>query len=191
VLIPRPETEHLVEAALAAAKEYKTPRILDVGTGSGAIAVTLACHLPKAVVTATDISPVALEVARENARRNGAEGRIRFLETDLLSGLEEESFDIIASNPPYVPLNDRDTLQVEVREHEPEVALFAGAEGLAIYRRLIPEAYRRLTSSGWLLLEIGFGQSEAVQLLLEESGFHSIIFHPDLQDIPRVAQSRK
>lgn len=191
VLIPRPETEHLVEAVLAAAREYEAARVLDIGSGSGAIAITLAHHLPNATVMATDISPVALEISQENARRHGLVDRIRFFETDLMAGLEEERFDIIVSNPPYVPLSDRETLSVEVREHEPELALFAGPGGLDIYRRLIPEAYCSLESSGWLFLEIGFGQSEAVRSLLEESGFGTIAFHPDLQGIPRVAQARK
>ncbi len=191
VLIPRPETEHLIEVALAAAKEYAAPRILDIGSGSGAIAVTLAYHLPSATVTATDISPVALEISRENAEKNAVAERIRFLPTDLMAGLEEELFDIIVSNPPYVPLADRETLSPEVREYEPELALFAGPGGMDIYRRLIPAAYRGLASPGWLFLEIGFGQSESVRDLLEESGFEMIVFHPDLQGIPRVAQARK
>lgn len=191
VLIPRPETEHLVEAALAAAAKYQAPRILDVGCGSGIIAVTLAHHLPNAEVTATDLSPVALAISMENAEKNGVDDRIRFLRADLMAGLEEEQFDIIVSNPPYVALQDRENLSLEVREYEPEMALFAGLDGLNIYRQLIPSAYQQLAPEGWLLLEIGFGQSEAVRALLEECGFHAVTFHPDLQGIPRVAEARK
>jgi release factor glutamine methyltransferase len=191
VLIPRPETEHLIEAVLAVATDYGKPRILDVGSGSGAIAITLAHQLPEAIVTATDISPIALEISRENARRNGVESRIRWLQTDLMSGLSGEQFEIVASNPPYVPLSDRETLSVEVREHEPELALFAGSEGLDIYRRLIPEAYKHLVPSGWLLLEFGFGQSEKIRSLLMANGFGDIVFHSDLQGIPRIAQAHR
>jgi release factor glutamine methyltransferase len=191
VLIPRPETEHLIEAVLAVAADYGKLRILDVGSGSGAIAITLAHQLPEAIVTATDISPIALEISKENARRNGVESRIRLLQTDLMSGLSGEQFEIVASNPPYVPLSDRETLSVEVREHEPELALFAGSEGLDIYRRLIPEAYKHLVPSGWLLLEFGFGQSEKIRSLLMANGFGDITLHSDLQGIPRVAQARR
>lgn len=191
VLIPRPETEHLVEAALTAAKEYRAPRILDIGCGSGIIAVTLAHHVPNAAITATDLSPVALAISMENAEKNNVDDRIRFLRADLMAGLEDEEFDIIVSNPPYVSLADRETLSLEVREYEPEMALFAGTDGLNIYRQLIPTAYQQLAPAGWLLLEIGFGQSEAVRALLEESGFGTVVFHPDLQGIPRVAEARK
>jgi release factor glutamine methyltransferase len=191
VLIPRPETEHLIEAAINAATGYEAPRILDVGSGSGAIAVTLAHQLRKATVTATDISPIALELSKENARRNGVEDRTRFLQANLMEGFEGEQFEIIVSNPPYVPQADREMLSVEVREYEPGLALFAGLDGLDIYRRLIPEAYQRLVPSGWLLLEIGFGQSEKLRPLLIENGFEAIVFHPDLQGIPRIVQARK
>lgn len=191
VLIPRPETEHLIEAVQVAAADYQAPRIIDVGTGSGAIAVALAHSLLNAALTATDISPLALEIAHENALRNGVEGKISFRHANLLSGLEGEQFDIIVSNPPYVALESRESLSVEVREYEPEVALFAGKDGFEIYRRLIPQAFERLAAPGWLLLEIGHGQSEEIQRILEAYGFEEVIFHPDLQGIPRVAQGRK
>lgn len=191
VLIPRPETEHLIEAVLVAADNYPSPRILDVGTGSGAIAIALAHSLLNATVTATDISPLALEIAHENAVRNGVEGKISFRHANLLSGLEGEQFDIIVSNPPYVALELRESLSVEVREYEPEVALFAGKDGFEIYRRLIPQAFERLAAPGWLFLEIGHGQSEEIQRILEAYGFEEVLFHPDLQGIPRVAQGRK
>jgi release factor glutamine methyltransferase len=192
VLIPRPETEHLVEKGLAIAGQISasrttTPKILDIGTGSGAIAVALAHHLPAAHIAATDLSASALDLARKNAERNAVADRIRFLEGDLLSPVAGESFDLIVSNPPYVPSTDRNTLSVEVRDHEPALALFAGADGLDIYSRLIPSAFSALTHGGFLLLEIGYGQADAIRALLNESGFSSIEFVPDLQSIPRVA----
>src|SRR5579863_2887316 len=126
VLIPRPETEHLVEKALELAARFDRPRIVDVGTGSGAIAVALAHSLPAALVTAIDVSAPALAVARGNAQRNKVEERIRFVEGDLLAPLNGECFDLVVSNPPYVPEVDRSSLSVEVREYEPALALFAG-----------------------------------------------------------------
>lgn len=209
VLIPRPETEHLVETALAlagirrdpsarrslpngweATNAEVSPRILDVGTGSGAIAVALAHALPHAHLTAVDLSPAALQVARGNAELNGVAQRIRFVESDLLSAVCEEHFDLIVSNPPYVPEVDRTALAIEVREHEPELALFAGDDGLGIYRRLIPAAARALAPGGMLLLEIGYGQSDSTRSLLIESGFLEPVFTPDLQGIPRVAAAK-
>ncbi len=186
-LIPRPETEHLVEKALELAARFDRPRIVDVGTGSGAIAVALAHSLPAAVVTAIDVSAAALAVARRNAQRNGAEERIRFVEGDLLAPLNGECSDLVVSNPPYVPEVDRSSLSVEVREYEPGLALFAGDDGLDVYRRLIPAAHTLLAPGGWIALEIGFGQEQAVRALLAASGFAEIAFSPDLQGIPRVA----
>lgn len=191
ILIPRPETEHLVEAALVAAAVWPKPRILDIGTGSGAIAVSIAHALPQSEVTAVDISPIALEVAARNATRNLPADRVRLLQSDLFSALPGEQFEIIASNPPYVPLADKEELSLEVRSYEPEGALFAGIDGLSIYRRLIPEAYDHLQSSGWLLLEIGYGQQQAISKLLQQAGFEKIAFLPDLQGIPRVAQAQR
>jgi release factor glutamine methyltransferase len=208
VLIPRPETEHLVEAALALAKTLRAPsfprswrkgwdaensasqehavRIVDIGTGSGAIAVALAHSLPLASITAVDLSPAALEIAEENARRNGVAERIRFLRGDLLEPVAAESFDLVVSNPPYVPETDRPSLSVEVREYEPALALFAGSDGLDIYRRLIPAAADVLSPEGHLLLEIGFGQADSVSGLLKDSGFRNIEGTLDLQGITRV-----
>lgn len=190
VLIPRPETEHLMERALELAAAFAEPRIVDIGTGSGAIAVALADQLPSAAVTAIDISAPALAVARENALRNGA-ARIRFLEGDLLAPVNGESFELVVSNPPYVPAADRASLSVEVREFEPELALFAGSDGLDIYRRLIPAAFAALPPGGFLLLEIGFGQSAQITHLLARSGFAQIEFVADLQGIARVACARR
>ena len=189
VLIPRPETEHLVEKALTLASGFPQLRILDIGTGSGAIAIALAHHLPDAQIIAVDISPAALAIARENADRNGV--AIRFLESNLLGAVSGEEFDMIVSNPPYVPTADRDSLSVEVRDHEPALALFAGKDGLDIYRRLIPVAFAALTSGGHLLLEIGYDQSDSIFALLEGTGFTHIEFVPDLQGILRVACAQR
>jgi release factor glutamine methyltransferase len=187
VLIPRPETEHVVEKVIALAAQFPQPRIVDVGTGSGAIAIALAHELPRAEITATDISTAALGVACENAKRNGVAGRIRFVEGDLLAPVAGETFDFVISNPPYVAERDRDALAVEVRDYEPATALFAGEDGLNIYRRLIPAALAALAPGGFLVVEIGFGQAESLRSLLNEQGFEKIDFTPDLQGIPRVA----
>jgi release factor glutamine methyltransferase len=191
VLIPRPETELLVEKALAFAPIFRSPRILDVGTGSGAIAVALAHKLPEAIVTAIDLSESAIEIARRNAERIGCSDSIRFLQGDLLAPVAGEQFDLVVSNPPYVAENDRATLAIEVRNYEPAQALFAGDDGLAIYRRLIREAFKALTAGGILLLEIGYGQQQPVQLLLGKQDFAEIEFFSDLQGIPRVAKAQR
>jgi release factor glutamine methyltransferase len=191
VLIPRPETEHVVEMVLGLAAKLLNPRIVDVGTGSGAIAIALAHELPRAVVTATDLSAAALSVARENAQRNGVAERIQFLEGDLLEPVAGEQFEIVVSNPPYVSEGDRTSLAVEVREYEPGQALFAGADGLDVYRWLIPQSFAALIQGGYLVLEIGDGQEPPVGALLGEAGFESIRFKADLQGIPRVACARK
>jgi release factor glutamine methyltransferase len=191
VLIPRPETEHSVEEVLELAAQFPSPRIADIGTGSGAIAVALAGKLPHARITAIDISSAALAIATENAVRNGVADRIRFLEGDLLAPVLNEQFDIVVSNPPYVAEADRATLSIEVRDYEPATALFAGDDGLAIYRRLIPQAFTALAPGGWIALEIGYGQDVAIRLLLEESRFNEITFTTDLQGIPRVASAKR
>jgi len=194
VLIPRPETEHLVEEVLQLAVGFVASNglnIADIGTGSGAIAVALAHALPECCITATDLSRQALEIARSNADRNGVADRIEFLEGDLLAPLAGRSFSILASNPPYVPLRDRTSLSEEVRAYEPHSALFAGEDGLEIYRRLIPDARALLVAGGWLVMEIGFGQQAAVEKLLLASDYSEVRFVPDYQGIPRVAVCRR
>jgi release factor glutamine methyltransferase len=191
VLIPRPETEFTVEKVMSLAARFKAPRMVDVGTGSGVLAVALAHELPGAQMTAIDLSAPALAVARENAELNGVSERIRFLQGDLLAPVAGEQFDFVVSNPPYVPNTDRATLAVEVRDYEPELALFAGDDELAIYRRLIPAAFDTLISGGLLILEIGYGQSHAIIELLANYGFRQIEFVPDLQGIPRVACAQR
>lgn len=197
VLIPRPETEILVEQAVELAERLRklgaiaAPRMVDVGTGSGAIAVALARALPFAEIAAIDISASALAVARANAERNGVAGRIRFLEGDLFDAVGGGSFDFVLSNPPYVSESDRATLDVEVRDYEPAQALFAGEDGMEIYRRLLPAARKALVAGGTLLLEIGCGQRAEMQTLLEQEGFAAIEFFRDLQGIPRVAMAQR
>ncbi len=189
VLIPRPETEHLVEKVIELAARFQQPRVVDVGTGSGAIAVALAHKLPHAQIAAIDICSRALTIVRENAKRNGVD--LRFILGDLLMPVAGEKFEFVVSNPPYVPSADRATLSVEVRKYEPELALFAGDDGLDVYRRLIPAAFDALTPGGFVALEIGFGQSPAITELLARVGFEQIEFVPDLQGIPRVACARR
>ncbi len=193
VLIPRPETELLVEAVLArlAHLDQDTSiRIVDVGTGSGAIALALAHTLPRASLTATDLSPEALALARENAAAHHLTDRIHFLHSDLLQQLASEPpFDCIVSNPPYIPRADASTLHPQVRDHEPAQALFAGPTGLELYTRLIPQAHALLKPAGLLALEFGFGQRDALASLL--ASWHAVEFLPDLQGIPRVALAHK
>ena len=191
VLIPRPETEHLVEAAIACLKNLPAARVADVGTGSGAVAVALAHSLPAAEVVALDISPAALAVARQNAQANQVASRIRFVESDLLRAVADEHFDAIVSNPPYVAESERKSLPAEVREYEPAQALFAGPTGLEVYRRLIPDALPLLVSGGWLMVEIGQGQRDTVRGLLNDADWDGVEFIADLQHIPRVAVARK
>jgi len=187
VLIPRPETEHLVEATLEKVEPDAPVRICDIGTGSGAIAVALAHALQRAQMTALDISRAALEVAAGNARRHGVAERIRFLESDLLSEVREESFDMIVSNPPYV--REDEVLEDQVAKYEPHAALFAGPTGLEIYERLIPQAHEALVPGGWLLMEIGHGQRDGLAALL--SAWDGVEFCADLQGIPRIAIAQR
>ena len=182
VLIPRPETEHLIEALLQRVSHNAALRIADVGTGSGAIAIALAHMLPQAFVTALDCSLSALKVAQHNTERHCNADRIRFVKSDLLTAVANEKFDAIVSNPPYVP--EGEILEAQVRDFEPSTALFAGPSGLDIYQRLIPQAWNSLESQGWLLLEIGHGQREALADLLDQ--WSDVTFINDLQGIPRV-----
>jgi release factor glutamine methyltransferase len=186
VLIPRPETEHLVEAALEHIGR-EAVRIVDVGTGSGAIAVSLAHARPLAHVTAVDLSPASLEVARRNAHRHGVLERVTFLRSNLLAAVDGADFDVVVSNPPYIA--EGEVLEPQVSNYEPHPALYAGPTGLEVYERLIPEARKVLKPGGWLLLEIGFGQQPAVEVLLR--GWRSVSVVHDLQGIPRVVQAMK
>lgn len=189
VLIPRPETEHLVEAALARIPLDRPFQIADIGTGSGAIAIALAVNRPFARVVALDISPSALDVSKKNAADHKVADRVRLLKSDLLDAVGDEQFDMIVSNPPYIADADREALAAEVRDYEPATALFAGPTGLEVYERLIPQAAEHLRENGWLLLEIGAGQQLQLRQFL--NGWTEVGFVDDLQGIPRVAIARR
>jgi len=189
VLIPRPETEHVIETVLELARAMQAPRIIDVGTGSGCIALALAAELPWARVEAVDISASALEVARANAHRLQMDHRIIFSQRDLLAGAPAAAYNFIVSNPPYVPASEPEKAQREVREFEPKVAVFAGESGLEVYRRLIPQARAALKPGGWLIVEIGFSLAQAVCELLRDWAEVRVV--PDLQGIPRVVAARR
>jgi release factor glutamine methyltransferase len=191
VLIPRPETEHIIEVVLDLVHHFALGphlKLIDVGTGSGAIAITLARELPQAEVHAVDLSPAAIEVARTNSQRLAA--RVCFAQSDVLADVERDgTFDFVVSNPPYVGLNEADKVQEVVKHYEPHMAVFAGYEGLDVIRRLIPQAQEALRPGGWLLIEIGYSQSEAVMSLL--TAWHNVHSVPDLAGIPRVIVARK
>lgn len=186
VLIPRPETELIVEEALELFRGGRGPGvIIDVGTGSGCLAVSLALEFPDARVIATDISFAALSVARRNAERNGAADRIDFRLGDLLEPVSERA-DLIVSNPPYVASGDAPGLVPEVREHEPHVALFGGADGLIVYARLFPAASTRLSPGGRLIVEVGYDQDDRVARIAARDGWTLSHVRQDLQSITRT-----
>jgi release factor glutamine methyltransferase len=193
VLIPRPETEHVIETVLKLIHDEKCSssplRILDVGTGSGAIALALARELPCPEIHATDISPAALEIARANAARHGLASRIQFHEADLLANLPKGHFDFVVSNPPYVGESEADQVQLEVRKFEPRQAVFAGPTGLEVIERLIPQAQTVLKPRGWLVFEISGTIAAAVQNLLRT--WTQVQITNDLQGIPRVMRAQK
>lgn len=190
VLVPRPESELLIETALARLGDRIAAWALaDVGTGSGCLAIALARELPRARVTATDISPDALVIARRNASRHGMADRVTFHHTDLLDGLPGP-FDLIVSNPPYVPDAVIDTLAPEVRDHEPAAALRGGPDGLDTVRRLVATAADRLRPEGWLIMEIGVGQSAETADTARGAGMRVVDVRPDLQGIPRAVVAR-
>lgn len=175
VLVPRPETEHVVEAALAllVERDWSTgpPRVLDLGTGSGAIALAIAAAWPDAAICAVDNSEPALRIAEENAAASALSSSVSFHHSDLFDDLDPvDTFDLIISNPPYIAADEWESLPVDVREFEPQEALFGGADGLDYYRRIIAEAHQFLKPDGSLILEVGYRQAGDVQRLLEESG---------------------
>ncbi len=194
VLIPRPETEHLVETLLALAADKKSSpgknlRIVDVGTGSGCIALALAKEFPQAEIRAIEVSESALEIARANAARHGLERRVTFHQADLLAGFDLRDFDFVVSNPPYVGESEEDQVQLEVRKFEPRKAVFAGHEGTEVIARLIPQAESALRTGGWLVLEVSGSIAGRVQRLL--GAWDEVRAIPDLQSIPRIVQARK
>jgi len=205
VLIPRPETEHVVETVLELAQHSNsggrgtdnTPamapaahlRIVDVGTGSGAIALALAREFPQAEIHASEISPEALEVARANAARHDLTSRIQFYETDLLEGLTRDAFDFVVSNPPYVGESEEEQVQLEVRKFEPRTAVFAGPRGLEVIERLIVQARETLRAGGWLVFEISGSIAARIPPLL--TGWSDTKITKDLQGIARVVEARR
>jgi release factor glutamine methyltransferase len=185
-LIPRPETEIVVERALDHVRDIEEPEVLDVGTGTGAIALAIADELPTARVTAVDVSEDALSLARENLELTGVNGRVRLVEHDLTSGLGEANFDLVVSNPPYVEPDELPTLQPEVRDWEPHVALVASGAT----QKLALAATEALQPGGWLVLEVAAGAGERVERLLSEVGFEDVRITPDLAGRDRVAEGR-
>ena len=213
VLIPRPETEHLVEAVLELARDVPRPKVVDVGTGSGCIALALAQELKDAEIYAVDLSDDALEVARANAARLQLDGRVRFLQSDVLQLMMKDAraviptedssrsretcsnglwaFDFVVSNPPYVAFGDADKVQKSVFQFEPRMAVFAGENGLDVIRPLIEQAYEALKPDGWLALEIGYSMRDSVVNLLSSAVWRDTRVVPDLRGIPRVVAARK
>jgi release factor glutamine methyltransferase len=199
VLIPRPETEFVVIAALDIVKEYFNSdtnvqslpcHVVDVGTGSGAIAITLATELSGIQVTAVDLSTAALEVARKNATSHEVNDRIEFIEQDLLEGASDAKFDIVVSNPPYVTSEEYEALSRNVREYEPQLALESGPTGMECYQRLVPQAAARLNDGGWLVLETSPMLMEQLKTLVSETGFGKIATVADLAGHQRILTAR-
>ena len=192
VLIPRPETELIVEIALELLKDESEPFIADVGTGSGSIAISLLHEMAEARGTATDVSAAALRVARLNAERHGVSNRLRLIESDCFSAVDRNSqFSLIASNPPYIGQAEWENLPREVRDHEPRSALVSGADGLADIRRLLDEAPSFLRSHGYFVFEIGFDQSKWVEQLIDSRKWKLVEIRRDLQNIPRTVVLRR
>ena len=196
-LIPRPETELLIDEAIEAAGSFKSKAltIIDLCTGSGCIAVSTAVELPDSIVYATDISKAALVIAEENAKRNGVEGRIMFIEGDLFWPLRDTDFKgahIIITNPPYVSEAEKESLAPEVKDFEPHAALFGGADGLAVIKRIITEAPDFLLPGGFLIMEIGWDQAEKVKGLLEaDERYEGIKIRKDYGGVERIVVGRR
>jgi release factor glutamine methyltransferase len=213
VLIPRPETEHLVEAVMELARGMSHPKVVDVGTGSGCVALALAHELKTAEICGVDLSEDALDVARANAARLQLETRVRFLRANILELIPSENralsrepalslskgtrfsdfrdLDFVVSNPPYVAFREADKVQKSVFEFEPRTAVFAGENGLDVIRPLIEQAHVALKPGGWLALEVGYSMRDAVVNLLNPTIWNDISVVPDLQGIPRVVVARK
>ncbi|MEJ2067445.1 MAG: peptide chain release factor N(5)-glutamine methyltransferase [Deltaproteobacteria bacterium] len=189
-LIPRPETEHLVEEAVRIGKELRPPqRVLEIGYGCGAVAIALATELTEAQIVATDISPGTRSLARDNAEAHGVGERVRFVIGDLYPP-EEEPFDLICSNPPYIPPGEILHLAPEVRDYEPLTALDGGEGGLRFFREIAQGAADFLVEGGWLLLEMGKGQDRQVAVILQDQGFSHIDLVPDFAGVKRVIKAQ-
>ena len=191
VLIPRPETELLVESAIRFLDGKTPPRFCEIGTGSGCISIAVLHELKDAIAVAGDVSNDALAIAHANANKHGVVDRIRFVNSDVFAKIPNEEFDAVLSNPPYVPERDLETLQAEVRDHEPVVALTAGPDGLAVIERIVSDAPSRLGAGGILIMEIGFSQGEKVGRMLSNDVWKKVEFMADLQRIPRILMAVK
>ena len=190
VLIPRPETEVLVEAAILEYKDREACRFCEIGVGSGCISISLLANLPRSAAVAVDVSNAAIEIAERNAKRHGVGERLEFINSNVFEHVDETSFDLIVSNPPYIPELDLGSLQSEVRHFEPRLALSGGEDGLDIVRILIAESPKYLRSNGFLFVEIGWDQSERVRFLFNPALWQSVEFLPDLQGIPRIVKAQ-
>jgi len=199
VLIPRPETEVLVSTIIkwvesmqpSSNHQHQTLKILDIGVGSGAIVVALAKSLPDVMFSGSDISETALHVAKSNAFRHGVDHRITWYHSDLFNEIPRGLYDVIVSNPPYIPLSDKEKLEPEVHLNEPSQALFGGEDGLDLYRRMIPEAQVYLAEGGLLVFEAGHDQWEAIESLLIRNDYTEVGHFEDLNGIPRFIYGRK
>jgi release factor glutamine methyltransferase len=190
VLIPRPETETIVENALEILKNSENPRFCEVGVGSGCISVSILFNVLAATAIGLDVSEKALEVSRKNADKHDVAARLELRKSDVFGALGDEKFDLIVSNPPYIPRSEIDGLQSEVRDFEPLEALTDGGDGLSIIEKIVQAAPKFIKSGGFLLMEIGFGQAKAVENLFENSVWQLVEILPDLQGIPRTVRAQ-
>lgn len=191
VLIPRHETELIVEQAIEILAELDAPRFLEIGVGSGCISVATLRQLPKATALAVDISDAAIDIARRNAAMHGVADRLTIMKSDVFENVLSESFDLIVSNPPYVPLNEYSGLQPEVRDHDPRIAVTDGSTGLTIIERIVAGSPTFLKPGGHILMEIGFSQADAVRALFDTVSWASVEILPDLQGIPRTVVAQR
>lgn len=190
VLIPRPDTEILAEQCIILMKDFENPKILDIGTGSGAISVTLAKELPNSEVLGLDISDEALKIAVENRELNGA-SNLKFLKSDVFQHVKEKNYDLIVSNPPYIPVEEYNELMPEVKQYEPKMALTDGGDGYYFYRKISEESMKYLKNGGYLAFEVGYNQGETVSQLMEKNGFRIEARIADYAGIERVIIGRK
>lgn len=191
VLIPRPETEILVEAAINELKDSDGVRFCEIGVGSGCISISILVNLPNSTAVAIDVSTGALEIAAKNAETHRVSARLELVRSHVFESLDDGAFDMIVSNPPYVPEHEIETLQAEVRSFEPHLALAGGVDGLVIIKRIVADGPKFLKENGLLLLEIGWDQSEAVDRLFDRTLWPTVEFIPDLQGIPRIIKARR
>ena len=190
VLIPRPDTEILVEQCIMLMKEIENPKILDIGTGSGAISITLAKELPDSEVLGLDISDEALKIAVENRELNEALN-LKFLKSDVFKNVRDKNYDLIVSNPPYIPMEEYNELMPEVKKYEPKMALTDGGDGYYFYRKISEESMDYLKNGGYLAFEVGYNQGETVSQLMEKNGFRVVGRVADYAGIERVIIGRK